>query len=73
MDFKYSKNDVNICDENNNTPLFYAASNGNYNFCKFLIDLGSDVNYVCSKGNTPLHMAFSSQKLKVFKLLTHII
>ena len=60
--FRYYEPDVNAHDERNNTPLYYAAMNGNIEFCQFLLDHGARVNDPCEKGNTPLHMAFLSDK-----------
>jgi Ankyrin repeats (3 copies) len=58
--FIFTPHDVNIADERKNTPLYYAAYNGNVKMCQFLCEKGANVNVVCSKGDTPLHMAFKS-------------
>ncbi len=42
--FKYNKNDANCVDENKNSPLFYAALNGDDNFCIYLLELGANIN-----------------------------
>ena len=66
--FKYFENDVNGKDHLGNSPLYYVCQQGNEEFCKFLIDHKANPNQKCSKGNTPTHMAFSSQKFEVISL-----
>lgn len=63
--FNYFETDVNAKDDQNNTPLFYAAKNGNREICEFLLHHGARVNEQCSEGNTPLHMGFSSSQVMV--------
>lgn len=58
--FTYYEGDVNIRDEKNNTPLYYAAKCGNREFCEFLLGTGARINDICNEGNTALHMAFES-------------
>lgn len=60
--FIYFEPDVNAKDDRQNTALYYAAKNGNMEFCQFLVDHGANPNYPCENGNTPLHMAFQSDK-----------
>lgn len=60
--FTYFEPDVNAKDEKGNTPLYYTAKFGNLEFCQFLLDHGARVNDSCEQGNTPLHMAFASDK-----------
>lgn len=69
LGFSYTKGDVGCRDENNNTPLFYAAERGLYDFCEFLIRLGANCNDVCFERNTPLHMAFKSGKINIMMLM----
>ena len=72
--YTYFETDVNVKDEFNNTPLYYAAKAGNLEFCQFLTDIGARVNQSCESGNTPLHMAFKSDVDSVLiSLLTFII
>lgn len=52
--------DVNVIDGRGNTPLYYAAKNGNSDFCRFLIEKGALINYRCEGQNTAFHMAFLS-------------
>jgi len=63
--FNYFESDVNIKDDKGNTPLYYAAKNGDNKICDFLIRHKSFVNEPCSEGNTPLHMAFASGQIMV--------
>lgn len=42
--FNFLKEDANCRDQNGNSPLYYAAQNGDEVFCKFLVELGADVN-----------------------------
>jgi hypothetical protein len=58
--FHYYENDVNVKDSHDNTPLYYAAKNGNKEICEFLLAHNAKVNIRCQNGNTPLHMAFFS-------------
>jgi ankyrin repeat protein len=57
---KLMPNDINCVDILKNTPLFYAASHGNKDFCHYLIQKGAIVNLACQGGDTALHMAFKS-------------
>ncbi|KAM3143653.1 hypothetical protein pb186bvf_004149 [Paramecium bursaria] len=63
--FQYVKADTKLYDQYGNTPLYYAAKNGDEVFCRFLLNLGADVNQPCSNGNTPLHMAFMAQHQQI--------
>ena len=63
--FELSRKDVNIIDKRKNTPLYYAAFNGNLKMCEFLCEKGARVNTVCSLGDTPFHMAFKSGSTQV--------
>ncbi len=63
--FNYFSSDINAKDDLNNTPLYYAAKNGNKEICEFLLKHGALVNTPCSDGNTPLHAAFSSGQCMV--------
>jgi len=63
--YYYYEEDVNIKDNDGNSPLFYAARHGNLDICKFLTEKYAKVNEPCSEGNTPLHMAFASNNTMV--------
>lgn len=64
--YKFNENDANITDESGNTPLFYAARWGNKELCEYLLGLKARCNQRCQDGNTPLHMAFASNKVMVY-------
>ncbi|KAL4477683.1 hypothetical protein ABPG74_002833 [Tetrahymena malaccensis] len=66
--FQFFTMDVNKCDENKNSPLYYAAYHGNIYFCQYLVELGADVNQVCEQGNTPFHMACQSNNKNLIML-----
>lgn len=57
--------DVNVVDILGNTPLYYAARNGNIDICRFLVEKGALVNFPCEGKNTAFHMAFSSGRVDV--------
>lgn len=61
LGFHYSDEDVNVTDKTGNTPLHYAAKNGNLEMAKWLAEKGADPNSVGANGNTPMHMAALSQ------------
>jgi ankyrin repeat protein len=61
--------DVNCYDVEGNTPLYYAALNGNTAFCAFLLTNGADVNLPSKHGNIPLHAAFVSNNVVLITLL----
>lgn len=48
---------ANAKDGAGRTPLHYAASHGNFNIAKSLLEHGADVNCVDREGCTPLHNA----------------
>lgn len=56
--------DVNVVDNRGNIPLYYAAKNGNSEFCRYLIEKGSLINFRCERGNSAFHMAFLSGDTK---------
>jgi hypothetical protein len=66
---KLMPNDINCLDPLRNTPLFYAASHGNKDFCHYLIEKGAIVNLACQGGDTALHMAFKSGNRAVHLVL----
>lgn len=55
------------------TAIFIAASNGNLDRLKELIELGTDVNQTVTKpkceGLTPLHMAIEAKQFEAFRML----
>ena len=48
---------IDIQDDNGNTPLMYAVSQCNYEMVKYLISKGANVNKKNNAGETPLHLA----------------
>lgn len=55
--------DVNITDNFDNTPLMYAAKNGNKKTVEFLVEKqNADINAANSIGETPLHYAAKGGK-----------
>ncbi|CAD8118538.1 unnamed protein product [Paramecium sonneborni] len=63
--FQYNQRDTQLCDRFGNTPLYYCAKNGDEQFCRFLLNLGANVNQQCENLNTPLHMAFQSESKQI--------
>lgn len=53
-----------------NTPLHIAASKGDIDIVKLLIDNGADVKLENSKGETALHIAQQKGKQEIVELLT---
>ena len=56
-------------DNEYNTPLYMAASNGNIEAVKILLEAGADVNAKNFKGETPLYVAISKNNNELAKLL----
>jgi len=56
-------------DENEATPLHMAATMGNTETCKALIELGADVNITQRSGASPLHFACQKGHPDVVRLL----
>ena len=56
-DFIAIGKDVNMKDEEQRSPLHFAAGTGNTEICKILIESGAELECRDSKGNTPLHYA----------------
>ena len=51
---------VDVRDENNDTPLFIAVGKGDEVLAELLISKGANVNAVCTLGYTPLHWAVTA-------------
>lgn len=65
---------VNVADPrpligSHNTPLHYAADNGNRELVELLLAHGADVNARCERGWTPLLRACNASNLRVAALL----
>ena len=56
-------------DSGDETPLHTAASNGNLEICKLLIEAIENKSPRCSHGHTPLHHAAENGKIEIFKLI----
>ena len=54
-------------DEDNETPLYFAALNGNLAVCKAILERVTDKNPKGYKGETPLHGAACGGHLMVYK------
>ena len=49
--------------------MYYAAGNGDYKFCDYLLKLGADPNVGCGEEfSSATHMAFSSNNAEVIRL-----
>jgi ankyrin repeat protein len=66
--FRYETEDVNVKDENLNSPLYYATKHRDMNFIQWLIEQGADVNALCENNNTPMHLAFESNSIDLIFL-----
>ena len=62
--------DVQCVDSLQQTPLFYAAREGNVAVARLLISLGMTVNSVDSNGNTALDYAVVNERFEMVRLLT---
>ncbi len=60
---------IDIKDQNKNTPLHLAASNGHTDIVKLLMEKGSDLSVVNKEGNTSLHLAASNGHIDIVKFL----
>src|SRR6478735_2349027 len=55
--------------ENNYSPLFYAARNGDEAIVDLLLDHGADVNFLSDEKRTALHIATLEGHIMVMKML----
>jgi|GEM_PF-5323299 len=60
---------IDIKDQNKNTPLHLAASNGHTDIVKLLMEKEPDLSVVNKEGNTSLHLAASNGHTDIVKLL----
>jgi transcriptional regulator of NAD metabolism len=60
---------IDIKDQNKNTPLHLAASNGHTDIVKLLVEKGSDLSAVNKDGGTPLQIAFYNNHTEIVKYL----
>lgn len=61
--------DVNILNEDGDTPLHYASMEGHLEIVKYLIESGADVNILDKERDTPLHYASDNGNLDTVKYL----
>ena len=65
--------DLNLRDKNQCTPLHYVASSTNINesfdICKFLVDVGTNINVVDKNDSTPFLYALWANNIKIAKYL----
>lgn len=61
--------DVNFQDEDKNTPLYCAATEGHTDVVKFLLTHGADSSLQCQFTNTALHIATQKNHIDVVKIL----
>ena len=66
---KIVSENVNIKDENGNTPLHVAVQQGNVKVVEVLLNKGANVNVKNSVGETPLDLAFQNRNIKIIVLL----
>ena len=57
------------CVDSQQTPLFYAAREGNVAVARLLISLGMTVNFVDNSGNTALDNAVLNERFEMVRLL----
>ena len=62
-------NNINVQDEQGNTPLHYALRNGNGDIIGLLLDRNAEVNSKNNQKNTPLHLAAQAGTIAVVKRL----
>jgi len=63
--------DVNICDEDETSPLHLAVIMQNLKICELFIKEGADVNKLDLDGNTPLHESVSYGNLEILTKLVN--
>lgn len=61
--------DVNLPDDKQNAPLFYAAGLNNFNLCKLLIDRGADPSHTNLKGKRASSIAYNYPDSPTYKYL----
>lgn len=64
-----SEKNVNMIDDNNNSPLIIASMHGYTNIVRKLLDLNADVNVTNYTGNNALHYAANIGFIDIIKLL----
>ena len=61
--------DYNCKDNNNVTPLYFAAYKGHIEIVKYLVERGADVNCKDNNNDTPLYVAAANGHTEIVKYL----
>jgi ankyrin repeat protein len=61
--------DLDLIDNNGQTPLYYCIKTGKIDTCEFLLKNGARVNHQDKRGLSPFGLAKKSQKQAVQELL----
>ena len=61
--------DLDVVDNNGQTPIYYAIKTGKLDACKFLIDNNVNINNEDKKGVKPVGHAKKQQKQHIVDLL----
>lgn len=67
--FEVKKIDPNVSRRGGETALHTCTANGQLEFCKFLLEVGSNVNQKDRRLKIPLHLACSNGHLDIVKVL----
>ncbi len=60
---------LDLQDDNGETPLHWAARHNKMKFTQFLLDMGANPDIQDKKGWTPLHLALWNNRLKIARML----
>jgi ankyrin repeat protein len=60
---------MDLQDDNGETPLHIAARHNTMKFTQFLLDMGANPDIQDKKGWTPLHLALWNNRLKIARML----
>ena len=64
---------LNRRDNYGNTPLHYAAWNGHFDICKYILENVQEKNPSNNVGETPLDLAHQKKHFKIFELISQHI
>ena len=59
----FSAKEINSIDKNGNSIFHITVQKGNLEFIQWIIENGGDVNLKNNCGETPVHLAFKTNKL----------
>ncbi|XP_062584602.1 ankyrin repeat domain-containing protein 49-like [Saccostrea cucullata] len=68
-DHTENKADINLCDNDGQSPLYRAASNGDTNIVQLLLGNKADVNLCDNDGRSPLYGAFYNGHKDIVQIL----